>query len=72
MWRCGHEQIVGVCLNYAFDVLRRVAPCARILMYTSHAPVKRSLAVERGADDFCRKGEPLKAVVERVLALAHR
>lgn len=63
MWRCGYDQIVGVCLNYAFDVCW--------LMSWYHGRVLR-LAVERGADDFCRKGEPLKAVVERVTALAHR
>ena len=55
----------------ALPAVRRVARGARILMYTSRAPVERSLPFDRGADDFCRKGEPLKDVVERVIALAH-
>ena len=40
----------------ALPTVRRVAPRARILMYTGHAPVERSFAVERGADDFCQIG----------------
>ena len=56
----------------ALPVVRRVAPRARILIYTSRAPVECRLAFERGADDFCRKGDSLKAVVERVITLADR
>jgi len=54
----------------ALPSVRRVAPRARILMYTSRAPVDGRLATAAGADDVCRKGESLKAVVERVVALA--
>ena len=56
----------------ALPSVRRVAPRARILMYTSRAPAECRLALERGADDFCRKGDSLKAVVERVITLADR
>jgi DNA-binding NarL/FixJ family response regulator len=56
----------------ALPAIRRVAPRARVLVYTSRAPVECRLAFDRGADDFCRKGEPLKAVVERVITLADR
>jgi CheY-like chemotaxis protein len=56
----------------ALPSVRRVAPRARILIYTSRAPVDCRLAFDRGADDFCRKGESLKAVVERVITLADR
>ena len=56
----------------ALPCVRRVAPRARILIFTSRAPVEHGLAFERGADDFCRKGESLKAVVDRVIALAPR
>ena len=56
----------------ALPSVRRVAPRARILMYTSRPPVECRLAFERGADDFCRKGDSLKAFVERVITLADR
>ena len=56
----------------ALPEVRRVAPEARILVFSSGSRADRDLALERGADGFRRKDDSMRDVVRDVRALAGR
>ena len=52
--------------------VRRVAAHTRVLVYSSHGLAQREEALQRGAHAYRSKGDPLKQLVEAVIAIASR